>query len=274
MERAAQAPVRYLCVARAGLPGIHSVLTALISQLARPGETICVDSLAYPGLKAIAAQLGVQLYAMTLDQDGPDVEAFEHACKTLSPKAVYCNPTLLNPTTATMSLARREALADVALRYRVPIIEDDAYAMPPRRKLPPVVTFAPELTYYITGFSKCLGAGLRCASVCSPSERLSQRLAALRATTVMASPVTNALVTRWVGDGTAEAVLDAIRVEATGRHELVASAAFSTDGNPPDAVRVCLGGPMTRDECDHALRLIAETIEHPLHPLHPHATVM
>jgi len=296
-------------------PGIHSVLTALISQLARPGELICVDSLAYPGLKAIAAQLGVKLHAIGLDENGPDVGAFEHACKTLKPKAVYCNPTLLNPTTATMSVARREALADVALRFSVPIIEDDAYAMLPRRKLPPVATFAPEITYYITGFSKCLGAGLRSAYVCAPNERMSQRLAgALRATTVMASPVTNALVTRWVQDGTAETVLAAVREESIARHELaqkhlgrygiaaqpegfhlwlpltatwspvefasylrlqgvgvVASAAFSTDGNPPDAVRVCLGGPIGLDDCERALQLIAETIEH---PLHPHATTM
>jgi DNA-binding transcriptional MocR family regulator len=296
-------------------PGIHSVLTGLISQLARPGESICVDALAYPGLKAIATQLGVLLHPMALDEDGPDVEAFEHACKTLGPKAVYCNPTLLNPTTATMSLSRREALADVALRYSIPIIEDDAYAMLPRRKIPPVATFAPELTYYITGFSKCLGAGLRSAYVCAPNPRQAQRLSgALRAMTVMASPVTSALVTRWVADGTAEAVLDAVRAESLPRHELairhlgrhgiaahpegfhiwlpltsawsavefasylrmkgvgvVASAAFSTDGNPPDAVRVCLGGPITLADCDHALQLIAETIEH---PLHPHATVM
>lgn len=295
-------------------PGIHSVLTALISQLARPGEAICVDSLAYPGLKAIATQLGVQLLPMALDDDGPDVQAFEHACKTLSPKAVYCNPTLLNPTTATMSMGRREALADVALRYSVPIIEDDAYAMLPRRKVPPVATFAPELTYYITGFSKCLGAGLRNAYVCAPSERMAQRLAgALRSTTVMASPVTNALATRWVRDGTAEAMLEAIRAECIARHALaqqhlgayglaaqpegfhlwlplaadwsavefasylrmqgvavVASAAFSTDGSPPNAVRVCLGGPLSLDDCDHALQLIADTIEH---PRHPHATV-
>jgi DNA-binding transcriptional MocR family regulator len=52
---------------------------------------------------------------------------------------------------------------------------------------------------------------------------------------------------------------------------VVASAAFSTDGDPPDAVRICLGGPLTRDECDDALRLIAATLDH---PLHPHATVM
>jgi DNA-binding transcriptional MocR family regulator len=295
-------------------PGIHSVLTALISQLARPGELICVDSLAYPGLKAIATQLGVQLHAIALDEDGPDVAAFEHACKTLGPKAVYCNPTLLNPTTTTMTLARREALADVALAYSVPIVEDDAYAMLPRRRIPPVATFAPELTYYITGFSKCLGAGLRTAYVCAPSARLAQRLAgALRATTVMASPLTNALVTRWVGDGTAELMLDGVRAESISRHELalrhlaryrivaqpegfhlwlpldvgwspvefasylrlqgigvVASAAFSTDGDPPDAVRVCLGGPLSLADCDRALQLIATTLEH---PRHPHATV-
>jgi len=296
-------------------PGIHSVLTALISQLARPGELICVESLAYPGLKAIAAQLGVQLHAMLMDDEGPDVEAFEHACKTLSPRAVYCNPTLQNPTTVTMSLARREALADVALRYSIPIIEDDAYAMLPRLVPPALATLAPELTYYITGFSKCLGAGLRSAYVAAPNARLAQRLAgALRATTVMASPVTNALVTRWVNDGTALAVLEAIRAEGEARQALatrhlghygvvsqpegfhlwlplqsawsvvefasylrtqgvgvVASAAFCTDGNPPDAVRVCLGGPMSLDDCDRALKLIAETIEH---PLHPHATLM
>ncbi len=30
----------------------------------------------------------------------------------------------------------------------------------------------------------------------------------------------------------------------------VAGAAFSTDGNPPNAMRVCLGGSKTRDECE------------------------
>jgi len=296
-------------------PGIHSALAALISQLARPGELICVESLTYPGLKAMANQLGVQLHALPLDDDGPSAAEFEQACKTLKPKALYCNPTLLNPTTTTVTRVRREALADIALRYSVPIIEDDAYAMLPRQVPAPMALLAPELTYYLTGFSKCLGAGLRTAYVCAPNARQAQRLAgALRATTVMASPVTNALTTRWVGDGTAEAMLQAIRAESMARQALaarhlagrgvlaqpegfhlwlplssswsvvefasylrtqgvavVASAAFATDGDPPDAVRICLGGPLTRDECDAALRLIADTLEH---PQHPHATVM
>ncbi|APW40195.1 GntR family transcriptional regulator [Rhodoferax koreense] len=295
-------------------PGIHSVLTALFSLLARPGELICVESLTYPGLKAIAAQLGVQLHALLLDDEGPDAEAFEHACRTLQPKALYCNPTLLNPTTATVSRARREALADVALRYSVPIIEDDAYGMLSRQAPPPLATLAPELTYYVTGLSKCIGAGLRTAYVHAPGARQAQRLAgALRATTVMSSPVTNALATCWTLNGMADAMVQAVRQESLARQTLaarhlghhapapqpegfhlwlpldsdwsvvefagylrtqgvgvVASAAFSTDGAPPDAVRICLGGPMSRDECDAALRLVRDTLDH---PQHPHATV-
>lgn len=296
-------------------PGIHSALAALISQLARPGELICVESLTYPGIKAIATQLGVHLHALKLDDEGPSAAEFELACKTLKPKALYCNPTLLNPTTTTTSRVRREALADIALRYSIPIIEDDAYSMLPRQAPSPLAVLAPGLTYYVSGLSKCVGAGLRTAYVCAPTERAAQRLAgSLRATTVMASPFTNALATRWVADGTAMAMCEAIRDESMARQALaathlarhavvaqpegfhlwlpltsswsvvefasflrtrgvgvVASAAFSTDGDPPDAVRICLGGPLGRAECDAALRLIAETLEH---PLHPHATVM
>ncbi|MFX5393229.1 hypothetical protein ABTD32_19705, partial [Acinetobacter baumannii] len=86
--------------------------------------------------------LGVQLHALPLDDDGPSADAFEHACKTLKPRALYCNPTLLNPTTATVTRARREALADVALRYAIPIIEDDAYAMLPPEVPPPLAALA------------------------------------------------------------------------------------------------------------------------------------
>lgn len=298
-------------------PGIHGVLTALFSLLARPGELVCVESLTYPGVKAIAAQLGIQLHALPLDDEGPVADAFEHACKTLKPKALYCNPTLLNPTAGTVSRSRREALADVALRYAIPIIEDDAYSMLPQAMPATMAALAPGLTWYVTGFAKCFGAGLRSAYVCSPSERQSQRLAgAMRATTVMASPFTNALASLWVEDGTADAMLQAIRAESAARQQLalrhlgahgidavpegfhlwlplaadvnpvdfaahlrtqgagvVASTAFSTDGDPPDAVRICLGGPTTREECGRALALVAEAIVHPLHPLHPHAAV-
>lgn len=300
-------------------PGIQSALVALISQLARPGELICVESLTYPGIKAITAQLGVRLHALPLDEEGPDVDAFEEACKTLAPKAFYCNPTILNPTTLTVSQKRREALVDVALRFAIPIIEDDAYAMLPRQMPAPLAVLAPALTYYVTGFAKCLGAGLRSAFVHAPGLRHAERVAgALRATTVMASPITNRLATQWINDGTAGAMLLAIRKESMARQEIaarrlagydymaqpegfhlwlplpgetnvaefaahlrgqgvgvVSSAAFSTDGDPPPAVRVSLGGPINRDQCDAALHLLGDSLTDALAAPHGvHARVM
>lgn len=289
-------------------PGIHSVLGALMSELARPGGVVCVEALTYPGLKALANQLGVRLHALPMDEDGLLVDAFEDACKSLKPQALVCNPTLHNPTTATLPQARREALADVALRYSVPLIEDDAYAMLPRQSPPTLASLAPDITHYVSGFSKCFGAGLRTAYVRAPSARLAQRLAgALRASSVMASPITSALATRWVLDGTVEAMRQAIRQASQARQALaerhlaahayrahpdgfhlwlplprgtpaaecaahlraqgvgaVASAAFSTSSQPPEALRLCLGGPGNLAQCEQALRLVAHTLEHPL----------
>ncbi|MEA3119445.1 MAG: hypothetical protein QOI13_2715 [Paraburkholderia sp.] len=292
-------------------PGIHSVLVALVSQLARAGETICLDTLAYPGIKAIASQLGVRLQGLARDEEGPLPHAFEALCKSERPAAFYCNPTLQNPSTLTLSVTRREALVDVALRYNVPIIEDDAYGMLPQTSPAPLATLAPELTFYVTGFAKTFGAGLRIAYVNAPTARQTQRIAgALRATTVMPSPFTSALATQWINDGTAHDMLNAIRAEANARQTIasqeldswpydahpdgfhlwlpmpqhsdwsapelaqqlrsrgigaVAGAAFSTDGNPPNAIRVCLGGPQDRSDCREAMKQIADMLEDPHH---------
>ncbi len=203
-------------------PGIHGMLAGLLSLLARPGDTVCVESLSYPGIKALATQLGIKLHPLPVDDEGPSAQHFEEACKHVSPKALYCNPTMLNPTTVTMSPARREALADVALRYSTPIIEDDAYGALPLKPPVTLAELAPELTYHVTGFAKCLGAGLRVAYVHAPTVQATQRLAgALRALTVMAAPPTVSLATHWINDGTASAVVQAIRRESNARQALL-----------------------------------------------------
>jgi len=173
-------------------PGIHSALVALVSQLARPGETICLDTLAYPGIKAIASQLGVRLQPLPRDEEGPLPHAFEALCKTEKPGALYCNPTLQNPSTLTLSVQRREALADVALRYSVPIIEDDAYGWLPTNKPVALASLAPELTWYVTGFSKTLGAGLRVAYLRAPTPSEDARCRAARRVSARTHPEADA----------------------------------------------------------------------------------
>jgi DNA-binding transcriptional MocR family regulator len=290
-------------------PGIHGVLLALVSLLVKKGQSLCVEPLAYPGMKAIAAHLGVQLHPLEMDGEGLRPKDFEAACRSAPVRALYLCPNLHNPTTATLPIRRRERIADIALRYSVPIIEDDAYGMLPAATPPALAELAPELTYYVSGLSKWLAAGMRTAHVLAPTVATAQRLAgALRATAVMASPFTNAVVADWLEQGHASEVLAAMRAECAWRSALirehlgrcgvrtqpnsfhawlplvpaadghcgasdiaaslqalgvaaVAASAFSTDRQPPEALRLCLGGALTRDDCGRALQAIAQALE-------------
>ncbi|MEJ1979106.1 MAG: hypothetical protein WDN49_26255 [Acetobacteraceae bacterium] len=107
-----------------------------------------------------------------------------------------------------MSLARREAVVAVARHHGVPILEDDAYGPLPVSPPSPLAALAPELTYYVGGLAKTLSPALRLAYLAVPDTRSAIRVAgAIRATAAMASPLTAAIATRWIDDGTADAVL-------------------------------------------------------------------
>lgn len=287
-------------------PGAHPALVGIVSILAKPGDTIVSEAITYPGIRSIAAQLGVDLVGLPMDDDGIEPEALTDACKKLKPKAIYLNPTLQNPTTLTVPDQRRREIVAIARRFHVPIIEDDAYGFIPEHGHghSPFAAIAPDLTWHVAGLAKCIGAGLRAAYVVVPDTRSAWPFAsALRAATVMASPFTVALVTRWIEDGTADTMLRFIRAETTARQKLaaeimppnsyradplsfnmwvpvpkpwtrsgfvehmrstgigvVASDAFVASGIAPDAVRICLGGPIGRPQVKSALEYIAHAL--------------
>ena len=287
-------------------PGAHAALAGMLTILANPGDVILSEQITYPGIRSIAAKQGLKLAGIPMDEDGIEPLALSKACEALKPMAIYLNPTLQNPTTLTIPIHRRREIAAIARKYNVPIIEDDAYgSIPARGQQPaPFATIVPELTWHIAGLSKCIGAGLRVAYVVVPDTRSSWPFAStLRASTVMASPLTVALATKWINDGTAASILRFIRLETAKRHKLaseilpensfrgsplsfsiwvplpelwsrtafvehmrstgigvVASDAFVVDGDPPEAVRICLGGPTNRQQIKGALEYIAHAL--------------
>ncbi|OYX14970.1 MAG: GntR family transcriptional regulator [Rhizobiales bacterium 32-66-8] len=199
-------------------PGAHAALMAILTQLAKPGDTILCEALTYPGLRALAAQLSLTLVGLPMDAAGIDPQAFRAAATRLKPKALYLTPTLQNPTTRTVPPARRADIVAVARDLGVPLIEDDAYGFIPPDGPLPLAALAPDLTWYVASLAKCLGAGLRCAYVVAPEARAAWPFAAtMRATTVMASPLTVALATHWIEDGTGDALLSHQSREWLGR---------------------------------------------------------
>lgn len=213
-------------------PGAQAALAAVFATICRPGDAVVCEPLTYPGFIGVARQLGLRLLACPTDAAGPIPEALEELCRNERPRALYLVPTMQNPTAATVPPARREALARQATAADLWIVEDDPYSRlmeaPPRA----LAAFAPERTFHVATLAKCLSPGLRIAYlVCPPSwtERVAD---ALRATALMPPPLMAAVATRWIQEGTADALLKAVRAETRARRALAAAALPQAAGGP------------------------------------------
>jgi DNA-binding transcriptional MocR family regulator len=237
--------------------GAQPALAAILATLVRRGGTLCTGALTYPGLRSAAAQLEIALVGLGMDAEGVTPEALDACCRSRSPQALYCTPTLQNPTAATMSLARRETIVAIARRHKVPIIEDDAYGRLPSDSPPPLAAIAPDLVYHLAGLAKHVSPALRIAYVVPPDANALARTAlALRAFAGMASPLTAAVATRWIESGVAEAALRAIRAEAVARRRLAAEMIPQARPSRPEAYHlwIDLPPPWTRGAFQARLR--------------------
>lgn len=186
--------------------GAQQAVATALTALARPGETVLCEQFSYSGLKSVARLHGVKLEGLAMDVEGLMPEALEAACQQRLGRLLFCMPTAQNPTTRTQSAARREAIAEIARRHRLIVIEDDLY-LPPTDDTPaPLQALIPERTVYLSSMSKCVAPGLRVGAVHAPESLLPDLIAAAQAFVWMASPLTAEVAARWIDSGEAAAI--------------------------------------------------------------------
>jgi DNA-binding transcriptional MocR family regulator len=200
--------------------GSQHGLTAVFATLLRPGDLVLTESMTYAGMKALAELLHVRLQGLPMDAHGLRPDAFEDACRAGAAKALYCVPTLQNPTASVMPEARRREIAQIARAHGVLIVEDDVYGLLLDPAPAPITTFAPEISYYLTGTAKILAPGLRVGYLLAPPGEWGRLVSGVRATTWMAAPLMAEIAARWIADGTADEARRLKRVEATARQAL------------------------------------------------------
>jgi len=204
--------------------GAQSALFAVCDLLLNRGDVVLAGAMTYPGLKAVAAQKGIVLEPLAMDEQGITLDAFEKACREKSAKALYLIPTIDNPTTATMPEDRRRKLAALAQKHGIAVIEDDPYAPLRPERTVAMAELASDITWHIATLSKCATPALRIAYVIAPNSGMALRLAGvLRATILMAPPLMSALATRWIANGTLDEIAKAISAENAVRQKLAAS---------------------------------------------------
>lgn len=110
----------------------EAMLLTLRALFARPEDTLLVSSPCYVGITGAARLLDVTTCPVPEGADGPDPEAFRAAARRVRrtggrARALYVVPDFANPSGASMTVAARERLLEVAKDEDLLILEDDPY---------------------------------------------------------------------------------------------------------------------------------------------------
>ncbi|MEU4653272.1 PLP-dependent aminotransferase family protein [Streptomyces sp. NPDC023723] len=153
--------------------GSQQALSLLATALLEPGDTVLVEDPCYLAALQAFGLAGARVLAVPGDEHGPDPEALAELVVRERPKLLYTVPTFQNPTGRTMSAGRRAAVAEVAARHGLWIVEDDPYGELrfAGERLPWIAAHeaARDRTVLLGSFSKVMAPGLRLGWLRAPA---------------------------------------------------------------------------------------------------------
>lgn len=150
--------------------GSQGVLDAVGKILITKGDAIALESPSYLGAISAFNPYEPTYVSIDMDEDGLIPESLDSVLNQTPVKFVYLVPTFQNPTGRTLTLTRRQQVAEIIQRHNVLLVEDDPYGALRYSgdPVPPIYTFAPNHVLYISTFSKILAPGLRLGFCIAP----------------------------------------------------------------------------------------------------------
>ncbi|MCG8490666.1 MAG: PLP-dependent aminotransferase family protein [Sneathiellales bacterium] len=170
--------------------GAQSGLYLTMSALTNQGDAIATEEFGYPGIKAIAQELGLRISAVDMDDEGMVPASFEALARRGKIKLLITVPTNHNPTGTTLPTGRRREIAKIANDNGILIVEDGVYNPLQKSRLPTFREIDPENAIYLTSFSKLFSPGLRVGYVVAPELYMPKLINRMTVINWMTSPVT------------------------------------------------------------------------------------
>lgn len=162
--------------------GSQQALDLIGKTLINPGDKVIVEGPTFLATIQCFRLYGAQVIAAPIDAHGVQADALEQLVAEHKPKFVYLIPTFGNPSGATLSLARRKQVLEMAVRTQTVVIEDDPYgdlyfgeAPPPSLlALSSQVPGSRDWLVHCGSLSKVLSPGLRVGWMIAPPELLAK----------------------------------------------------------------------------------------------------
>ena len=199
--------------------GSQQGLDLLGKTLISPGDKVIVEGPTFLATIQCFRLYGAELITVPVDGEGTQTAVLEQLIAEHKPKFVYLIPTFGNPSGALMSLERRKAVLEMAVKHNTLIVEDDPYgdlyfgeAPPPSLlALSAEVPGSRDLLIHCGSLSKVLSPGLRVGWMVGPAELLAKATMCKQFSDAHTSTFAQATAAQYLKAGRMPAALAKVR---------------------------------------------------------------
>ena len=195
--------------------GAQQVMSLASQIFISRGDTVICEEPSFIGSLNCFRSFGANLSGVEVEADGINLEALEAKLETDKNVAfIYTIPNFQNPSGATMSLAKRKGVYELAKKYGVLIIEDNPYGdiRVSGEDLPSIKSFDTEgLVIYSGSFSKIVAPGIRVGFAYAPDEIIAKLTVAKQTQDVHTPLISQLIVYKWLTEYDYEGHIEKIR---------------------------------------------------------------
>jgi 2-aminoadipate transaminase len=203
-------------------------LSLLAHLFLNPGGQIICERLVYSGFQQAVAPLSPEILAVDTDPEtGIDVDAVEALLEGgARPAFIYVITDGHNPLGVSVSPEKRVRLVNLAHRFGVPIVEDDAYGFLHYGDAPalPLRALDDRWVFYVGSFSKVMAPGFRVGWLVVPETLLPALGNAKDGSDINTSTFSQRLVSAYLEAGGFPAHLATVRAAYRERRDILVSA--------------------------------------------------
>jgi len=199
--------------------GSQQALDLIGKTMISPGDKVIVEAPTFLATIQCFRLYGAHIIGAPIDAEGVDVDKLELLIDEHKPKLVYLIPTFGNPSGATLSLARRKRILEIAARTKTLVVEDDPYgelyfdqAPPPSLlALSDQVPGSRDWLAHCGSFSKILSPGLRVGWLIAPPALLANATMCKQFSDAHTSNLTQAICAHYLTLNRLEGALSVVR---------------------------------------------------------------
>ena len=187
--------------------GSQQALDLVTELFVDPGDVVLAEAPSYVGALGVFRARQADVIHVPMDEHGLIPEALVEtirnaraAGKTI--KFIYIVPNYHNPAGVTLSLERRPVIAEICMRERILIVEDNPYGLLGFHSdpLPALKSFSPDGVVYLGSFSKMFAPGFRIGWAYAPHAIRAKLVLASESAILCPSMVGQMAIADYLGD--------------------------------------------------------------------------